>query len=266
MNEFRHSVESWGAPSVNLVYADTAGDICWQAAAYVPRRTGWRGLTPVSGDGRFEWDGFLTAADLPAICNPESGFVHSANEMNLPEDWDHDAHPVGFEWFQDGRADRIAARIGGGHVQDVAEFCALQCDTCSALAARLIDAVPDTAPKAARQLLTGWDARAEADSGPALLFEIWFSSHLRPALLDRLAETSELRALLVPGNPSTVVQLFEGAHERLAKRAGLGTPPRVTRFWPRPCKRPGAIRSHGSGSTPQRGAGAICTRDTSPMP
>jgi len=128
---------------------------------------------------------------------------------------------VGFEWFEDGRADRIAARIGGGHVRDVEACCALQCDTRSELAARLIDRLPATASDAARALLTGWDARAEVGSAAALLFELWFSSHLRPALLDRVADTPELRAHLVPGNPATVVRLFEGAQHGIAGRAGL---------------------------------------------
>ncbi|MFK7754686.1 MAG: penicillin acylase family protein, partial [Sedimentitalea sp.] len=207
MADFRAVVKTWGAPAVNLVYADTAGDICWQAAALVPRRIGWRGLTPVSGAGAFEWDGFLNAADLPALENPSHGFVHSANEMNLPDDWDHDARPVGFEWYEDGRADRIADVISAGGARDIAASCALQTDTYSDLAARLVALVPGRAPSGPRDLLRGWDARAEANSAGALLFEIWLSSHLRPALLARVAPDETLRAMLVPGDIVSVVRL-----------------------------------------------------------
>ncbi len=220
--DFRKAVESWGAPSVNLVYADVAGDICWQAAAYVPRRTGWRGLAPVSGDGRFEWQGYMTAADLPAIVNPARGFVHSANEMNLPEGWNHDAAPIGFEWHEDGRADRIAEVISAGTAGDIAGSCALQTDSFSDFSLRLVALLEAGAPATARALLSGWDGRAEADSAPALLFELWLSSHLRPALLERVAEDMALRKFLIPGNVATVVRLLEGAHPELAARAGLG--------------------------------------------
>ena len=117
MSDFREALETWGAPSVNMVYADTTGDICWQAAAYVPRRNGWRGLAPVPGDGRFEWQGYMTAAELPATVNPEDGVVWSANEMNIPDGWNHAAAAVGHEWLEDGRAERISERFAHGHGQ-----------------------------------------------------------------------------------------------------------------------------------------------------
>jgi penicillin amidase len=218
---FRTALDSWGAPSVNMVYADTAGDICWQVAAYVPRRTGWRGLTPVSGDGKFEWAGYLTASDLPSLHNPAWGFVHSANEMNITAGWDHTEQPVGFEWFEDGRADRIAEVISAGGAQDIVENCALQTDTYAGLALRLIALIPASAPTGARDLLRGWDGYATASSAAALLCEIWLSSHLRPALLERVAADERLRAYLSPGNIPTVVRLLEGDHPGLARRADL---------------------------------------------
>ncbi|MFY9212101.1 MAG: penicillin acylase family protein, partial [Aestuariivita sp.] len=202
------ALNTWGAPSVNMVYADTAGDICWQAAAYVPQRTGWRGLMPVAGDGRYEWTGYMTAADLPAIVNPACGFVHSANEMNLPATWDHTAHPVGFEWFEDGRANRIAHVISEGGARDVAGNCALQCDAFSQCAVDLVALLPTGGAAAA--LLQSWDGHANADSAPALLFEVWLSLHLRPALLAQIAPDATLRAYLTPGNIPTVVRILRG--------------------------------------------------------
>ena len=220
MNGFLGALTTWGAPSVNMVYADTGGDICWQPAAYVPRRTGWRGLAPVPGDGRFEWEGYLTAADLPGIRNPEAGFVHSANEMNVPAGWDHAARPIGFEWFEDGRADRIAGVIGDGGARDVAGSCALQCDTYSAPAAGIAALVPDGAARPARDLLRGWDGHAREESAAALLFEIWLSRHLRPALLARVAPDPDLRRFLVPGTIPTVLRALRGDLASLAARIG----------------------------------------------
>ncbi len=218
---FQKAAETWGAPSVNLIYADVAGDVCWQAAAYVPRRNGWRGLAPVAGDGQFGWDGYLTAADLPSIVNPDRGFVHSANEMNLPDSWDHAQFPVGFEWFEDGRADRVADVIAAKGASDIAANCALQTDRHSSLAMRLVTLLPDSIPVPARALLRQWDGRADAGSAAALLFEVWLSSHLRPRLLELVAPDPALRKYLQPGNIPTVVRLLEGAHPSLAARAGL---------------------------------------------
>lgn len=219
--DFRNALTTWGAPTVNMVYADTAGDICWQAAAYIPRRTGWRGLAPVSGCGAFEWDGYLTAADLPMVVNPDRGFVHSANEMNLPEGWDHATTPIGFEWLEDGRADRIADLITQGRAHDIAANCALQSDTYSAFSHALTALLPTGTP--ASDLLHRWDFYARAESAAALLFEVWLSEHLRPALLERITPDPVLRATLAPGNTHTVVRILQGAHPDLAARAGLDT-------------------------------------------
>lgn len=218
---FKAAVETWGAPSVNLVYADVAGDFGWQAAGYVPRRTGWRGLVPVAGDGRFEWEGFLTASALPRLDRPAAGFVQSANEMNLPPEA-QSGPAIGHEWFEDQRAARIAAALAARSDHDLQSSTALQTDTGSPFAARLIALLPQDAP--GRDLLADWDGRSDAASAPALLYEVWLSSHLRPALLARVAPDPDLRRLLVPGNIPVVTALLEGAHPALSKRAGLDSP------------------------------------------
>jgi len=218
---FKAAVETWGAPSVNLVYADVAGEFGWQAAGYVPKRTGWRGLVPVAGDGRFEWEGFLSARELPRLDNPAVGFVHSANEMNLPPEV-QSGPAIGHEWFEDQRAARIAAALAARSDHDLQSSTALQTDTGSPFAARIIALLPQDAP--GRDLLVDWDCRSDAGSAPALLYEVWLSGHLRPALLTKVAPDPDLRRLLVPGNIPVVTALLEGAHPSLGKRAGLDSP------------------------------------------
>lgn len=220
-DSFKAAVETWGAPSVNLVYADVAGGYGWQAAGYVPRRTGWRGVVPVAGDGRFEWEGFITASALPRLDNPACGFAHSANEMNLPPAA-QTGPAIGHEWFEDQRAARIAAALAARDDHDLASSMALQTDTGSPFAARLIALLPDDAP--GRDLLALWDGRSDAGSGAALLYEVWLSSHLRPALLAHVAPDPDLRRFLVPGNVPVITDMLEGAHPGLMARARLDAP------------------------------------------
>ncbi len=218
---YRDEAVHWGAPTVNLVYADTDGDFGWQAAGFVPKRNGWHGLVPVAGDGRFDWQGFMTAADLPGLDAPAQGFVQSANEMNLPADWPAETS-VGHEWFEDQRGLRITEALAARDDHDLASACALQTDTFSPFAPRLVALLPEDAPGAA--MLRGWDGRSDASSGAALLFEFWLSSHLRPALLARVAPDEALRRYLAPGNIPVVTEFLEGRHPGLAARAGLTTP------------------------------------------
>ena len=70
-NDFKRDMERWSVPAINMVYADTSGDIAWIVAGQSPIRRNWDGLTPVPGDGRFEWDGFYTAKELPHLLNPK---------------------------------------------------------------------------------------------------------------------------------------------------------------------------------------------------
>ena len=60
-----------GIPELNLVAADTAGNIAWTVAGALPKRVGYDGRLPTNwafGDRR--WDGLLKSAEVPAIISP----------------------------------------------------------------------------------------------------------------------------------------------------------------------------------------------------
>jgi penicillin amidase len=57
-------------------------------------------------------------------------------------------------------------------------------------------------------LLRGWDGNERADSAPAALFEIWFSKHLRTAVV-RAALAPEAARLVGAGDPSRVIAVLE---------------------------------------------------------
>ncbi|MEJ0063982.1 MAG: penicillin acylase family protein [Caulobacteraceae bacterium] len=65
---FYADMSQWGAPSENMIFASTDGDIGWIGAGRAPIRPNWDGLLPVPGDGRYEWKGFpdrRPAAECP---------------------------------------------------------------------------------------------------------------------------------------------------------------------------------------------------------
>ena len=73
---------AWGSgmPPLNLVAVDRGGAIGWTIAGPMPRRRGFDGTTPASwADGTRGWDGFLGPEEVPAIRNPESGLLWTAN-------------------------------------------------------------------------------------------------------------------------------------------------------------------------------------------
>jgi penicillin amidase len=181
------------------------------------RRT-WDGLLPVPGDGRYEWDGFLDPDRLPAHRNPSSGFVASANAMNLPADWPRETMPMGFEWDDPSRARRIEECLSGASDHAIASSRAMQNDVMSIPARRVCalladlsteDAPPSKTGARAAAWLAGWDHRLAAASGHAALFEVWWSRHLRPALLRRFVPDAVARALVEPGDVERLLLALE---------------------------------------------------------
>ena len=219
-DQFVGAMRRWGAPAVNQVYADRHGDIAWITAGFSPVRKNWDGLLPVPGDGRYEWDGFLDPELLPRLRNPPSGFVASANAMNLPPDWNHAECQLGYEWDDPSRAVRIKEALTADAWHSVAASCALQTDVLSIPARRLsaiLQRLHSDGADARRALaiLGGWDQRVLADSGPAALYETWWSHYLKPALFERLVPDAALRNLILPGDIESILRSIEDPGPRL---------------------------------------------------
>ncbi|WP_151525644.1 penicillin acylase family protein [Serinicoccus kebangsaanensis] len=83
---FRGAAELFAVPSQNLIYADTEGNIGYQAPGLVPiRRTATHatppGYYPAPGwDEQYAWTGWVDFDDLPSAYNPEDGMVVAANQ------------------------------------------------------------------------------------------------------------------------------------------------------------------------------------------
>lgn len=187
--EFRAAMRNWGAPTENQVYADTSGNIGWVPGGLAPKRSGYDGLLPAPGDGRFEWTGFYSGDDLPHAYNPAEGFVATANQFNLPPGF---PHPIGFEWAPPYRHQRITEVLGADRRFTVADGERLQNDQLSRPARVLTAALSgvstqDPLARRALDLLKGWNAVEGADSAQAALFQLWLAKHLNPAFLRAMA-------------------------------------------------------------------------------
>ncbi len=190
--EFREACSHTMAPPENMVYADTSGSIGWQVVGKAPLRTTYSGLLPVRGDGTHEWQGFLPVLDLPNQGNPAKGFLHSANENNVPAGYAH-RDAVGHDFGDSWRADRIAEVLGGAKKLTVDSMKVLQFDATS-LPARIMvppakaAAVTGALVLAARDSLTAWNQVLSPNSIGGGIYNAYekalikrVSSHLVPA-------------------------------------------------------------------------------------
>jgi penicillin amidase len=210
--EFLKALERWKVPSENLVYADVDGNIGWKVAGLTPVRQGWNGLLPVPGDGRFEWQGFLPAAELPEDFNPAWHFLATANHNILPPGY---TKVLGFDWGSPERFQRVAEVLSEpGRRFTVADFERLQHDEVSLTAREMVGFLSqaqgvDEELRPCVDRLAKWDKVVSKDSAEAALYEVWltripgaFVAHqpekVRPRLKDVVSGDSLLLLLRNP--------------------------------------------------------------------
>jgi penicillin amidase len=217
---FQEALAHWRSPSVNQVYADVTGDIAWFAAGASPIRPNWDGLLPVPGDGRYEWQGFQPFENLPSEINPAKGYFATANEMNMPEGYPAEERQLGYEWAERSRTTRIHEVLDGQNRHTLAQSLALQTDDLS-IPARRLGRLITALPGPAAAMLRDWDHHLDRESAAAALQEVWWSKHLKQALLDLAAPDPVTRALLVPGDVETLLGMLEHPDARLPDRDAL---------------------------------------------
>jgi penicillin amidase len=209
-DEFLAAMNRWGAPPENQVFADPSGHIGWKPAGLTPIRPNWNGTLPVPGDGRYEWAGFRDMDELPVASNLERGWLATANEMNLPEDFPAYGKVISFDWYPSSRAERLAEIFGGGRRFSPEDCVWLQSDFVSLPARRIVRRLAqvtadDATTNDALRLLTAWDGDLAPESAPGALFEVWYRRHLRPALLRkalaRLVPADQVETLVTRVTP-----------------------------------------------------------------
>ena len=167
-------------PSENMVWADRAGNIGYQAVGVSPIRPNHSGLVPVPGDGRYEWDGFLPIKALPSVVNPPKGYFGTANNytlLDVPERYPH-WEALHYTWGDQMRAARVEEVLANARHMTVVDNMRLQMDELS-IAARnltpLLRELPGLDGRAveARRRLLDWDGVLGKDSVEAAIYVSW---------------------------------------------------------------------------------------------
>ncbi|MEO8028839.1 MAG: penicillin acylase family protein, partial [Bryobacteraceae bacterium] len=107
--EFRAALRRFPGPGQNFVYADTSGNIGYQATGLLPIRQGFNGSVPLDGaSGTQEWKGFIPFDSLPSTYNPAAGRIVTANQNPFPPDYGYE---VGGNFAAPYRAKQIGALL-----------------------------------------------------------------------------------------------------------------------------------------------------------
>ena len=179
-DDFLVARDHWGAPPLNLLFANRAGDIGWAPGGFVPVRAAGDGLLPVPAGKVHRWTGLLDAKLMPVKHNPADGWIATANEMNSPAGY---PHMLGLEWADRSRITRISEVVGSKPKFGLTDAMALQNDPTSPMARRAVALLQGLAGRDANErgalaLLGNWNGHEGPDSAAAALYEIWAARHL----------------------------------------------------------------------------------------
>jgi penicillin G amidase len=122
-------LEGHTSPASNLIWADRHGSIGYKLIGRLPRRPGGCPDLPKPGwSGEFEWDGTVPYEELPELIDPESGYLVTANNRIVGEDY---PHHITSEWLDGFRARRIQQLLEAREKHDLESFEAIQSDNLS---------------------------------------------------------------------------------------------------------------------------------------
>jgi len=185
--EFRAAAAKFAAPAQNLVYADTAGHIGYQAPGLIPVRSTSvpntpAGYWPAPGwDSQYDWKGMVPFEQLPWTYDPPEGMIVTANNQVsaatgpgvpfLTTDWD-------FGW----RSARIEDLLKKTDKVSPEKMEQIQNDTYNGFAPVLVQALlqidlsGDEFTQPAQQLLGDWDFTQPAGKGMASVRAAYFNA------------------------------------------------------------------------------------------
>ena len=109
-----------------MLWADRDGNIGYQLRGQGPDPPGRLPDLPKPGwTGEFEWDGTIPYDELPRVVNPPQGFIVTANNRIVDDDY---PHHITSEWMTGYRARRIEEMLGERERHSIDDFERMQLD------------------------------------------------------------------------------------------------------------------------------------------
>ena len=201
--EFRAALEHYGGPGQNFVYADTEGNIGYQAAGMLPIRQPCAGEAPVE-DAACDWQGFIPFEKLPSAYNPPAGMIVTANQNPFPADF---AYQVNGNFASPYRANQIRALLGSRQKWKAEDMLSVETDVYSAFDSFL-----------AQQVVAAYDAQKTKPANPQMqeavdVLRAWKGQMLKGAAAPMLASL-----------------IYDQIRRQMAERAATGMGDAYTNF------------------------------------
>ncbi|MEK4230990.1 penicillin acylase family protein [Solibacillus sp. FSL H8-0538] len=222
--EFELALEDFMAPAQNFVFASKDGTIAYKANGNVPIRKKGNAELPVPGDSsEYGWEGYIPYDELPTVVNPEEGYIATANNEVIGEEYPYHISNI---WAQPYRYERIVEMIetpiydektGAQLKLTAADMKAMQMDKKNLYAEEFLPELlatikkMDTDNKYANviTLMEEWELYDNKDEGAPLVFHFLMKNMKEALFKDAMPEDVYE---LMPGKSQVMDQMLRDAY------------------------------------------------------
>jgi penicillin G amidase len=217
-NEFEKALLKFHTPTQNFVFASNDGTIAYKANGKIPIRKKGDSLLPVPGwTGEYEWEGYIPFDELPKVVNPSEGFISTANNKVISDDY---PYHISHNWAQPYRQMRIQEFLKEKENLTIQEMQDLQMDQLNLQAKEFVPILLENLSgnltkkqQAVFEALNKWNYQDHVDRSEPLIFHLWMKNIKANLFQDEI--------------PTEMMDLFGGqkqAVDELLRRADKGNP------------------------------------------
>lgn len=191
-SDFRKAASTFISVSQNVVYADTKGNIGLQTSAGIPLREG-NGIDIYPGEtSKYDWKGIVPFEELPFEFNPPRGYVSSANNKTVPDDYPYYIS----NWFATpSRINRIREMLDAKDKLGIEDFMQMQADVKSKTVEKYLPVINEALStgkltdfeKEKAALLEKWDGIMLRESVASTIFEEMYRRIMENLVVDELS-------------------------------------------------------------------------------
>lgn len=213
--EFEKALEGFHTPAQNFVFASVDGTIAYKANGKIPIRKKGDGLLPVPGwTDEYGWEDYIPYDELPRTVNPDKGFISTANNKVIGDDY---PYHISHDWAQPFRQMRIQEVLSTSKDITAQDMMDLQMDQMNLQAREFapvfleqLQASNNERIVEALSILKDWDYIDSQEQAAPLIFNLWMLE-IQDVLFE--AEIPEETLDLFGGRRQAVDQLIRHATE-----------------------------------------------------
>ena len=227
--EFEEALLDFNAPAQNFVFADKAGTIAYKANGNVPIRKKGNAELPVPGNSsEYGWIGYIPYDELPRVVNPSEGYVATANNEVVGEEYPYHLSNI---WAQQYRYERIVELLESKEKLSVKDMKDIQMDAKNLYAVEFLPSLLETlkASKIANEyadalaILEEWNYFDTVDQSTPLIFHHLMANLKESLFIDEMPE--DLYKLM-PGKSQILDEMLRESYTGetvlwIEKRGGL---------------------------------------------